>query len=183
MATAAEIKLSTTGTLSSVVVGDFGNRTFAHPVTGFNLLEEFTQDEIRSSEELQDFLDAGHITLEDQSGAPILDVSLIGGGGSSPSSLDKDLVALETLSDGEKAVGSGISVTPALNSHVAILVNGLGASVGDGIKTKECYFSGNNGVDARLIKDIVETDTLHWNGSKALYQLATDDKIDFVFND
>jgi len=102
--------------------------------------------------------------------------------GSTPSQLNKNMVALLTSSDEDQAVTAGIGATPAKDGYVTVLINGVIAVVGDGVKTTDCYFSGNSGTDARLIDDIVSGDTLHWNGSVALYELATDDRIDFLFD-
>lgn len=70
-----QVLLSTTGTLSPVVIEDFGERTFVHPTVGLNLIPEFTIDELSSSDDLQAALTAGYITLEDENGSPIIDVS------------------------------------------------------------------------------------------------------------
>jgi len=75
---AQQILLTTTGTLTPVVIDDFGARSFAHPTVDFDLLYEFTEDEIRSSVDLQAAIDAGYITLSDENGNNITDVSLAG---------------------------------------------------------------------------------------------------------
>lgn len=74
---ARQILLSTTGTLSPVVIADFGARSFLHPTVNFNLLDEFREDEIQSSVDLQAVLTAGHITLVDDNGNSITDVTKI----------------------------------------------------------------------------------------------------------
>jgi len=72
---AQEIRLTTTGTLSPVPIADFGGRSFPHPTVNFNLLTEFSEDEIKASRSasgsLQAAVDAGYITLSDQLGNPI----------------------------------------------------------------------------------------------------------------
>ncbi|MFQ5339958.1 MAG: hypothetical protein ACE5F6_00270 [Anaerolineae bacterium] len=88
---------------------------------------------------------------------------------------DKDLVARVTAADGAKATNSTISGTPT--GYVLVMVNGLLVTVGDGVKTKECYFSGDAGVTARTISAIVAGDELYWNGSVAGYQLDASDRI------
>ena len=102
---------------------------------------------------------------------------------SSPSIFNKNMAALLTSSDGEPAVGVGVASTPTEDGYVGVLINGLAVTVGDGVKTDDCYFSGNAGVDPRLIADIVAGDVLFWNGSVALFELATDDRVDFLYND
>jgi hypothetical protein len=105
-----------------------------------------------------------------------------GGTGAVPTSLNKNMDALLTAADGQQAVATGISATPPGDGHVAVLVNGHSVTVGDGVKTEECYFSGDGGVTARPISDIQASDELFWNGSIALYELEIDDKVDFVYN-
>ena len=60
--------LTTTGTLDPVVVDDLGARSFPHPTVDFDLLEEFTEDEVQFSRDLQALIDAGHITIKDDEG-------------------------------------------------------------------------------------------------------------------
>jgi len=59
----AQILLTTTGTLSPVVLTDMNKRQFVHPTTDFDLLTEFTYEQIFHSESLQAAITAGHITL------------------------------------------------------------------------------------------------------------------------
>jgi len=76
--------------------------------------------------------------------------------------------------------GLAITNTPASSGIVRVSVNGVSAEVGFGVKTKDCYFSGDAGSTARALGSIVATDVLFWNGSSS-YALATDDLIDFVY--
>lgn len=85
-----------------------------------------------------------------------------------------------TSGDGS-TTGVTIAATPAADSYVRVLVNGIGASLGDGIKTKECYFSADGGTTARAISAIQAGDTLFWNGTVAGYELATTDEVDFDY--
>lgn len=99
-----------------------------------------------------------------------------------PSSGNKNLTASVTASDNDQATATTVAATPALDGHVAVLVNGVSAHVGDGTKASvDCYFSGDAGVTARAISAIAAGDTLHWNGSVAGFQLAATDKIDFAY--
>lgn len=99
-----------------------------------------------------------------------------------PSQLNKNMIPSPTGVDGDVAIGSpGIGATPSLDGYVAVMVNGQICHVGDGVKTTECYFSGDGGTTARLIDDIVSGDTLHWNGSVAKYEIATSDRLEFLF--
>src|SRR5262245_56989745 len=91
-----------------------------------------------------------------------------------------------TTNDFDEACATGISSNPQSSNntdgvYVGVRVNGIDYVVGDGVKTKDCYFSGNAGTTARSFGSIVSGDKLYWVGSVAGFQLATTDKIDFVF--
>ena len=94
---------------------------------------------------------------------------------------DLDWIPNNTSADGDYA-GITITYTPYADSNVQVTVNGVGANLGDGVKTKDCYFSGDNGTTARAIADIEAGDQLHWNGSIAGYELETTDLIDIIYD-
>ena len=50
-------------TVSTVTINDLGGRTFTHPLTSYDLTDEYTYQEIRGSADLGAELDAGNITL------------------------------------------------------------------------------------------------------------------------
>lgn len=75
-----------------------------------------------------------------------------------------------------------IAATPAGDSYVRVSVNGSGQTLGDGVKTKDCYFSADGGTTARAIAAIASGDTLYWNGVIAGFDLATTDRIDMEYN-
>jgi hypothetical protein len=100
-----------------------------------------------------------------------------------PTSSNKNATASVTTSDGDQAMASTVATTPAGDGYVKVEVNGVHAEVGDGVTTGvDCYFSGDGGSTARNIADIVATDTLHWVGTIAGYQLAVTDVIDLFYN-
>jgi len=100
-----------------------------------------------------------------------------------PTSANKNMASATTTSDNDIAVATAVATTPAFDGHVEATVNGVPCRIGDGTKVSvECYFSGDSGVTARLIKDIVAGDTLHWNGSVSGYELAGGDRISFNYN-
>jgi len=72
---AYDIKLTTTGLLSPVVIDDFGEKKFAHPTVDYSLIPEFTFEEVQASTDLQAHVDAGNVTLTDSGGNSITDVS------------------------------------------------------------------------------------------------------------
>jgi hypothetical protein len=92
---------------------------------------------------------------------------------------NKDMVALLTTVDNQLATNTAIANTPA--GYVQVFVNGVKVSLGDGVKTKDCYFSADGGTTAKAISAIVINDLLYWNGSVTGYQLDTSDSIDFDY--
>lgn len=98
-----------------------------------------------------------------------------------PTTGDKALTCSVTSSDFDAATASTVTTTPALDSYVAVMVNGIRYEVGDAVKTKDCYFSGDAGANARAIAAIVATDTCHWVGSVAGFELAATDEMDWDY--
>ena len=80
-----------------------------------------------------------------------------------PTTGDKELEP--TPSTGNTSnTGLLLTNTPANNGYVKVEVNGVGYTVGDGVTTKDCYFSRDDGATAESIADVVVGDTLFWNG-------------------
>jgi len=98
---------------------------------------------------------------------------------SKPVISNKNMAASATSADGQAACATAIAFTAGNGGYVRVYVNGVATVLGDGVKTTDCYFSGDGGTTARSIASIVTGDILYWNGSKAGYQLATTDIIDF----
>ena len=87
-----------------------------------------------------------------------------------------------TTSGNEQNTNISITFTPVNDGFVDVQVNGLSVTLGDGIKTKDCYFSVDSGSTARLIQDITAGDTLYWNGIIAEYDLdAAKDLISLLY--
>jgi hypothetical protein len=130
--------------------------------------------------------DAGdwHVDIVTEFGANASLKSLLLSAGGLQTLDDKRKPALVTTADGDAALASGITNTPAANGYVQVFVNGHRVSVADALITPgSCYFSGDGGTTRRLVKDIVATDTLHWVGSVAGYQLAVGDLIDLDYEE
>lgn len=82
----------------------------------------------------------------------------------------------------EQTTGVTLASEPALDTYPLVFINTLGPyEVGDGVKTKDCYFSGDGGTTARAIGAIASGDQLIWNGTIAGFDLETDDVIDFEY--
>lgn len=98
-----------------------------------------------------------------------------------PTSGNKQMAASLTSADFQVACATTLTVTPATDGYVRVFVNGLAVTVGDGVRTKDCYFSADSGTTAKTIANIAAGDTLYWVQSVALYNLATTDLIDFDY--
>ena len=94
------------------------------------------------------------------------------------SSNDQFEAASATSSDGDTA---GVTIAATPEGMVMIFVNGMQQELGQGVKTKDCYFSADGGTTARAVSAIASGDTLYWNGSIAGYQLEATDKISMVY--
>jgi hypothetical protein len=100
-----------------------------------------------------------------------------------PVETDVDLDQTTTPTNGNYSqTGITIEYTPFMDSNVIVTVNGIGVNLGNGIRTKDCYFSNDGGTTARRIKDISGGDELFWNGGFAGYDLDSTDNIDFEYD-
>lgn len=105
--------------------------------------------------------------------------------GGVPSSANKNMAANVTTADGQVATSTPIAATPRNDSHVSAEVNSVDLRIADGDAqrtTSEAYFSGDNGITARNIADIVAGDKMFWNGSQAGYELVAPDRISFFYD-
>lgn len=96
--------------------------------------------------------------------------------------LNKAMAASLTTADFQAASATTLAVTPSSDGYVRVSVNGVGYVVGDGVKTKDCYFSSDAGSTAKTIANIALGDTLYWVGSVSGFQLATTDVVDFEYD-
>lgn len=70
-----ELKISTTGTLSPVIIADLGNRSFIHPTVDFDLLTEYSLDELFSSTDLASVINNGYLTIKNEDDVAIDEVN------------------------------------------------------------------------------------------------------------
>ena len=98
-----------------------------------------------------------------------------------PVASNKEMAASLTTADFQIATATTLVDAPAAGSYIQILINGLSHTLGNAVKTKDCYFSADSGTTARAFSAITTGDSLYWVGSVAGYQLATTDKIDFNY--
>ena len=102
--------------------------------------------------------------------------------GGVPVTDNKEMTASVTTADFDLATATTIVGTPASDSYVQVFVNGVKMVVGDGVKTKDCYFATDGtGTVAINIANIVATDQLYWVGSVAGFELDGNDRIDFDY--
>lgn len=99
-----------------------------------------------------------------------------------PSVLNKSMAASLTTADNQIGCATALGAIPANDSYLAVYINGERTPVGDGVKTKHCYFSSDSGATAKTIANFATGDIMYWVGSIAGYQLATTDIIDFDYN-
>jgi len=72
-----------------------------------------------------------------------------------------------------------ISNTPV--GMVRVSVNGVHYTLGDGVKTKDFWFTGDSGTTARAISAIVATDELYFNAAIVGFDLDANDVIDILY--
>ena len=92
------------------------------------------------------------------------------------------MTASVTIADCNQATITTGATTPFNDGYVRVEINGRNQVVGDGVKTADCYFSGDGGTTARAIIDIIAGDTLHWNGSIVGLELDALDRVDFHYD-
>jgi len=101
---------------------------------------------------------------------------------SKPYKGDQGLTPLSVSGD-SVYTGIVISNDPVPDSRIDIIINGIIYGVGDGVKTNDFFFSGDNGVTARLLDDIILGDRLFFNGIICgLLTLDGNDKISVNYN-
>ena len=95
---------------------------------------------------------------------------------------DAGLAPLATSGD-YATTGIAITYTPN-GGRVSVNINGIEYEVGDGVRTKDCYFAvaGGGGAAARAFSAIIATDVLYWNGVIAGFNLETDDIVDLDYH-
>lgn len=76
--------------------------------------------------------------------------------------------------------GLTLSATPTAGGFVQVLINGIMIELGNGVKTKDGYFSGDNGSTARAHSAVASGDKFFWNGS-SVFTLDTTDRVDFLY--
>lgn len=94
---------------------------------------------------------------------------------------DKNMFVSTPTTGNDANTGLAVAGAPAAGGYVGVLVNGVLREVGDGVKTKDCYFSGDAGATARAYGAVTTGDVLFWNGVIAGANLLTTDRLDFQY--
>jgi len=100
---------------------------------------------------------------------------------------DKFLTSLATIGDNQLATNDTITNTPIDECYVAVYYNGQELEVGDGVKTKVFYFSGDSGTSARGFSSghpngqIQAGDELYFNESIAGFALQSGSRISLMY--
>jgi hypothetical protein len=103
------------------------------------------------------------------------------------SNLNIDMPANTTSSGSTLACSVPLLNNSISNSYVSVYVNGIQVTVGDGIKTKDCYFSSDGGVTAKLSDNVLIGDSLYWsynisgNPISGFDLNSVTDKITFIY--
>jgi hypothetical protein len=98
-----------------------------------------------------------------------------------PCKSNQDMTASVTSSDGDAATATAVAKDNHGGGQIFLSVNGVLEQVGDGVKTKAAYISGDGGTNARAFTAVVATDTIRWNGTIAGYELAATDRLSLVY--
>jgi hypothetical protein len=77
--------------------------------------------------------------------------------------------------------GLSLSATPTAGGFVQVLINGVMIELGDGVKTKDGYFSADAGSTAKAHNALASGDAFFWNGS-SVFTLDTTDRVDFIYS-
>lgn len=67
--------ITTTGTQNEIILNDLGGRVLIHPITSYDLEEEYNIKELRNSDDLQQAITNGYITVINESSENIQDLS------------------------------------------------------------------------------------------------------------
>lgn len=100
-----------------------------------------------------------------------------------PTSDDKNLNSSSNITTDGATTGLTITNTPV--GYVGVLVGGIlrwTATDNTERTTAECYFSSDGGTTAKAQGSLASGDTLYWNAVASSINLATTDRIDFVYN-
>jgi hypothetical protein len=156
------------------------NQTIEIPGVFDTLL--FSSRDSSAMERYRQDLIAGRI-LVSYSFGNLLNVSdVTGDTGSIPTQADQFLSPLATANLNFQPTGLQISQTPTADSGISIYVNGVRATLSDGNRIREFYFSADGGATGKFISDVATGDSLYFNALVAGYQLSLIDILAFDYD-
>jgi hypothetical protein len=91
------------------------------------------------------------------------------------------LAVASAISTDNADTGLSLSATPTAGGFVQVLVNGVVIELGNGVKTKDGYFSADSGSTAKAHSAFASGDKFFWNGS-SVFTLDTTDRVDFIYS-
>jgi len=103
--------------------------------------------------------------------------------GGTASWANQGMAASSAVNQGDVVCATAIVSTPANFSRVDVFIGTQRWLVGDGVKTADCYFSGDSGATARAFGAIVTGDKLYLGTTGAAAGgTSTTDKVTFAYN-
>ena len=119
--------------------------------------------------------------LQVKSANTSIDVSGAGVKAAVPVTSNKNQASLAVSTD-NASTGIAIASTPAAGSMVTPHIGSYFPELGNGVKTKDCYFSADSGSTAKAYGSIVASDVLYFNAVIAGVSLDTSDLWSLEYN-
>jgi len=119
----SELLLSTTGTNTEIVLPDMGQKKFVHPVIDYNLYNEYNEEDIKASQDLQNAISQGWITLT-LNGLTIDDVKEVVESRPSRQSIDFDPVNFIPVTDAEHDEDSLLALLKGIDTKLGAIISG-----------------------------------------------------------
>ncbi len=96
---------------------------------------------------------------------------------------NSSMTGLATVADGDQATATTVAKANFGGGRLSLFVNGVGPyNLGNGTKVAvDAYISGDGGTTARTFAAVAAGDTIRWNGSVVLFQIAATDKLDLLY--
>jgi len=98
-----------------------------------------------------------------------------------PGTGNLNMTASVTAADDAQATATTVAAASAKGSRYSLYVNGNREDLRED-KNGSAFISGDGGTSARTFANVVATDTIHWIGSQAGYELAVTDILDLEYN-
>lgn len=143
-------------------------------------LEDDGSDNLRIATQGNGLTGGGGTTLSVLAANDSVGVTGSGVEASVPSASNKNMTASTTSSDGDSATATTVVAASANGSWYGLTVNGILVNLTED-KLGDAYISGDSGTTAKTFATVAASDTIHWNGSIAGYELATTDRLSLLY--